>query len=36
MIKNGSQVKLHYILTVDEKMIESSHDREPHSMIPTS
>lgn len=33
MIKEGSQVKLHYKLTVDDKVIDSSHGREPLSYV---
>lgn len=33
MIKNGSQVKLHYTLTVDDQLVESSREREPLSYV---
>jgi FKBP-type peptidyl-prolyl cis-trans isomerase SlyD len=33
MIKQGSQVKLHYTLTVDGEVLDSSRDREPHAYV---
>jgi len=33
MIKKGSQVRLHYTLTVDDEQIESSHGKDPLSYV---
>jgi FKBP-type peptidyl-prolyl cis-trans isomerase 2 len=33
MIKQGSQVKLHYTLTVDDQVVDSSRNREPLAYV---